>query len=227
MSKDIVSEGVKAPEKSAAAELSAGLWSGSEKAFARQPAADAEAKIVTAGLLGNLTITNGDSRQRPEAARQTGSSKPGEGNQALLGHTLASVAGSFDGAQVWRNSKYADLTIDGKYGCAASLSLVLRKAGFKYADSPVVGQLVSQLERHGWTPHPASGAREGDVMVGYNQGTNWKKGGGNAHTGVVRADGTVYNNSSRQNMTWVAEAPDVAFGQYTSRYVLRPPQKQK
>jgi hypothetical protein len=58
-------------------------------------------------------------------------------------------------------------------------------------------------------------------MVAYNRGTNWQKGGGNAHVGVVAAGGQVYNNSARQGATWAAEDPDVAFGHYDSRYVLR------
>jgi hypothetical protein len=211
MTADFTNDGVRAPERhEIASRLSAEQWSADQKGL---PNRSVEAKSTQIALLGNLTIT--DNQQKPAGKKS---------DDAAAGHHLAEIAGNFAGQQLWRHSKYEALTVNGKYGCAASVSLVLKGAGYKYADSPTVGGLVGQLTRHGWTQHPASEAREGDLMVGY-EGSNWQKGGGNAHVGIVTADGRVYNNSKRQQATWAAEAPNVAFEDYSGRYVLRPPQK--
>lgn len=226
MKPDITNERASAPEKdNAAARLSAEQWTGDLKS-ARMRSVDSSGNKLPEGVLGNLTIADNrkqEAQAKPSADKPSGDSQKENGKQA--GHHLAEIASSLEGKQVWRESKYADLTVDGRYGCAASISRVLQKAGFRYADSPTVGGVVGQLTRHGWTQHPASEAQEGDVMVAFNRGTNWKNGGGNAHIGVVRADGNVFNNSKRQAASWAAESPDVAFQDYTSRYVLRPPRR--
>jgi len=179
----------------------------------------------TAANVGSLDFTaagsaSGQIKAEVLALNDTGKRVADRSN---TGQDLASTAQSLQGQKLWSQSKYAKDTDHGIYGCAASMSIMMEKAGYKYVDSPTVGGLVNQLERHGWTKHPASEAQKDDVMVAYNSGTNWKNGGGNSHLGLVTANGTVYNNSSRQGETWVAEAPDVAFGKYDSRYVLRPP----
>jgi hypothetical protein len=138
--------------------------------------------------------------------------------------SLAQAASDLAGQQLWKQSKYKDLTVDGKYGCAASESLALNRAGYRYADSPTVGGLDGQLRRHGWKQYPADQAQPGDVMVAYS-GKGWRNGGGNAHIGVVGNDGSIWNNSKRKGATWAKEPADVAFGDYEQRYVLRPPGK--
>jgi hypothetical protein len=174
----------------------------------RGPLDPAAAQGAISGPLAQDQVALNDATKVPAASSTTD-------------HSLASTAQSLDGQQLWRQSKYTGMTQHGRFGCAASMSLVLEKAGIKYADSSTVGGLVGQLAHHGWKKHPAAEAQPNDVMVGYNRGTDWKSGGGNAHIGVVGADGRVYNNSSRQGESWTAEAPDIAFARYDSRYVLR------
>ena len=147
------------------------------------------------------------------------------GNRSADATSVANAADRFDGQKMWQKSPYAEATVNGKFGCAAAVSEVAQAAGFKYLDSPTVGGLVTQMERHGWTKHHISDMQPGDAAIGYNKGTNWKKGGGNAHVGFVGNDNLVHNNSSRNGTKWTGETVDVSLGKYDSHYVMRPPVK--
>ncbi|MBX9687540.1 MAG: hypothetical protein K2X27_12610, partial [Candidatus Obscuribacterales bacterium] len=81
---------------------------------------------------------------------------------------LIEVSASQSGEQLWLSSPFAESTEKGRLGCAASASVVLREAGFKYANSPTVGGLQAQLLKHGWTKHAESEMKEGDVMIAVN-----------------------------------------------------------
>lgn len=75
---------------------------------------------------------------------------------------------------------------NGNLGCAASVSTVLQRAGFSYANSASVQGLEQQLLSHGW--HRSSGPQAGDVVCGYG-GTS------SGHVGII-GQGTSYDNHS-------------------------------
>lgn len=174
--------------------------------------------VATTAFLDVPPLSYGAETARVElASSKSAKTKP-------PGERIAKAAADYEGEELWRQSPYKKLTVDGKFGCAASASVALEHAGYKYANSPTVGGLDAQLQNHGWTVHKAKDAQPGDVMVAYN-GKDWRKGGGDAHVGIVAEDGGVYNNSKRNNHRWTNEPAGVAFGDYGNRYVLRPPAK--
>lgn len=142
----------------------------------------------------------------------------------VKGRILAAASGDV-GNQVWARSDFSRRTRDGRLGCAASVSEVLQKAGFSYANSPGVGVLTDQLKEHGWKQMPVSEARPGDVVYGWKPGTKMHRGGGVAHVGIVGKNDTVYDNSSRSR-EWSHRRLTSVFSRRTygdQLYVLRPP----
>lgn len=113
----------------------------------------------------------------------------------------------------------------GRLGCAASVSNVLKGAGYGYAHHAGVYGLHKQLLNRGWQKLPASQAQPGDVIIGIRR-SNWAAGGGGSHVGIVGEGNTSYHNSSSKR-AWIK---DSLSRWNTSRYrlgvfVLRPPQR--
>ncbi|MBX3151815.1 hypothetical protein KF728_16785 [Candidatus Obscuribacterales bacterium] len=137
--------------------------------------------------------------------------------------TLVETAFKAVGTPLWAASEYADITGNGRYGCAASESIVKQRAGYDYADSPLVSGLVNQLQKNGWTKHPFDERQPGDTIIRHKAGQHWKKGGGNAHIGTVGADiNFAYNNNS-DSATWSYKPINESFSPRSKRFVLRPP----
>lgn len=134
---------------------------------------------------------------------------------------IGNVAARLSGQELWSQSRHADLTIDGKFGCAAAASVALQKAGFRWADAATVGTLYNQLVAHGWKKVPVDQAQDGDVVIGTNA-KNWKNGGGKSHVGIMDG-GLLYNNSKRNDAKWTGESIDTALAVYPTRFVMRPP----
>lgn len=69
-----------------------------------------------------------------------------------------------------------------KNGCAATLSLLLKRAGFAVTVEPDAGDLVVQLRNHGWEMVlKENGFKEGDIFVTVDTGGN----PGADHVGIV------------------------------------------
>ncbi len=125
------------------------------------------------------------------------------------------------GQALWALTPFRNSVNNGRLGCAASVSEVLQRSGYNYANSAGVGGLEGQLMRNGWTKAPLSQAEPEDVvMVGRSPG--WRAGGGSAHVGIVGENGTVYHNSSSRGQ-WVKDNLQARFGRGGEMFVLKPP----
>ena len=113
----------------------------------------------------------------------------------------------------------------GRLGCAASVSGVLKEAGYGYAHHAGVYGLHKQLINNGWQKLPASEAQPGDVIVGIRR-SNWAAGGGGSHIGIVGEGNRSYHNSSSQR-AWISDSLSRwNTGRYpVGVFVLRPPQR--
>lgn len=125
------------------------------------------------------------------------------------------------GKALWALTPFRNSVNGGRLGCAASVSEVLQRSGYQYANSAGVGGLEGQLMRNGWTKAPLSQAAPEDVvMVGRSPG--WRAGGGSAHVGIVGENGSVYHNSSSRGQ-WVKDNLQARFGRGGEMFVLKPP----
>lgn len=125
------------------------------------------------------------------------------------------------GRALWALTPFKNAVRGGRLGCAASVSEVLQRSGYNYANHAGVGGLESQLMRNGWTKAPLSEASPEDVvMIGRSRG--WRAGGGNAHVGIVGENGTVYHNSSSRG-EWIKDNLQARFGRGGEMFVLKPP----
>lgn len=153
--------------------------------------------------------------RRPERRRQSPSDRSGRGLRSIVRAAVDSV-----GKRMYEPMlSYAM----GRLGCAASVSGVLKQAGFNYANSALVYGLHNQLLKNGWQKMPVSEAQPGDVIIGIRR-SSWQSGGGGSHIGIVGDNGTTYHNSSARRH-WIA---DTLARWNTRRYprgvfVLRPP----
>lgn len=128
---------------------------------------------------------------------------------------------------MWAKGPFRNSVNGGRLGCAASVSEVLKLAGYKYANSAGVGGLADMLKQNGWTKVDISQARPGDVVFGGKPGTRWWEGGGNAHIGIVGENGSVYHNSSGKRRWVHDDSVTKVFNTHrfgNQRWVLRPPQ---
>lgn len=106
--------------------------------------------------------------------------KEGRGNEAIVAAAAQGV-----GDALWAKTPWARYCENGNLGCAASISLVLQRAGYNYAQSAGVDNLVGQLKEHGWQQVPVSQAQPGDVL--------WNS----HHIGLKAPEGNmIYDNSS-------------------------------
>lgn len=154
-----------------------------------------------------------DSRENDFASRRSGKA-----------HEILHSATEGVGQKLWARTKFAGVVQGGNLGCAASVSECLQRAGFGYANDAGVGGLVDQLKRKGWTQHPISEARAGDVVYGH-KGGGWRNGGGNAHIGIMGENGHAFANSSGSGRWKTGPLEGIIgarrFGQ--NRFCLRPP----
>ncbi|MBS1957167.1 MAG: glycoside hydrolase family 75 protein [Cyanobacteria bacterium SZAS-4] len=154
-----------------------------------------------------------DSHQNGLAQRRSGKA-----------HDILHSASEGVGQKLWARTKFAGVVQGGNLGCAASVSECLQRAGFSYANDAGVGGLVDQLKKKGWTQHPISEARAGDVIYGH-KGGGWRNGGGNAHIGIMGENGQAFANSSGSGRWKHGPLEGIVgarrFGQ--NRFCLRPP----
>jgi hypothetical protein len=102
---------------------------------------------------------------------------------------------------------------NGNLGCAASVSTVLQRAGFSYANSASVQGLEQQLLAHGW--HRDSRPQPGDVVCGYG-GTS------SGHTGIIGQNGMSYDNHSSTGR-WSPDPVGRWASGWRDVHYLRPP----
>jgi len=167
------------------------------------PSAQAQNEVTQARTAGNTTTDSAAASSQlvqkgilPELSIVADSSAGSQGAADGSAATIAQNAQNDLGQKLWGN--YAKDTVNGEYGCAASVSKVLEDSGYSYADSPVVYTLQQQLKNQGWTP--TNTPEPGDVVFGYRTDPSNSTGSG-AHTGIVGPDDTVYNNVS-PGETW-------------------------
>lgn len=184
-----------------------------------------EKNVIPAVEFANLTYDSSNPQSASDllvlakSSRDAGyQQSPGEHSP---GDRIGNTAARLSGQELWRQSRHANLTEHGKFGCAAAASVALNKAGYKWADAATVGTLESQLRAHGWKRVPVDQAQDGDVVFGVNS-KNWKNGGGHAHVGIMN-NGLLYNNSKRNDARWTGESIDTALAVYPTRWALRPP----
>lgn len=161
--------------------------------------------------------TNPDSEDR-----QTNNDRTRRENSGPIGdqnaRNLRSAKGHV-GDQLWRNGYGLG---NGRLGCAASVSEVLKDAGVRGVRSAGVAQTAEQLTRQGWTQHSGlDKAEPGDVVVVVRR-SGWRNGGGGAHIGVVGENGKVYHNKSSTGR-WTEDSLQRTFGGGMSRFILKPP----
>ncbi|MBX9666098.1 MAG: C40 family peptidase [Candidatus Obscuribacterales bacterium] len=152
--------------------------------------------------------------------------KPPLATTREVNEKIANAAQGLDGKRPWAHTKYEPQLQNGRLAGAASVSTVLQNLGYKYADSANVGTLSNQLLKQGWKMVTLSEAQPGDVVYGGKVGTDWRKGGGNAHVGVVGEDGKFWHNQSATGL-WTADSIRDGFPkeQYANQvWVLRPPE---
>ena len=153
--------------------------------------------------------------RRPERRRESPSDRSERGSRDIVKAAVDSV-----GKRMYEPMLSYSM---GRLGCAASVSGVLKEAGYKYANSALVYGLHNQLLKNGWQKLPVSEARPGDVIIGIRR-SSWQSGGGGSHIGIVGYNGTTYHNSSARRH-WIE---DTLARWNTRRYprgvfVLRPP----
>lgn len=133
--------------------------------------------------------------------------EPKEGDGAAI------VAAARDGIgqQLWAKTPWARYCEGGNLGCAASVSLVLQRAGFNYAQSAGVHELAGQLQRNGWERVPLSQAQPGDVL--YNS----------HHIGIKAETGNMIYDNSSSSTVWSHRAMNNSGLSDGPVYALRPP----
>lgn len=149
------------------------------------------------------------------------------GNEIIL-----SAANSAVGKRMWSGFGLPN----GKLGCAAALSNVLKNAGYPVAKSAAVVVVRRQLLKSplkvsevalkhskelGVDPKIFSGVSQpGDLIFGYMSLPNKPNMGADAHCGVVGENGYVYANDWNDGI-WKRAKPDQFFGFYPHIYVIR------
>lgn len=137
------------------------------------------------------------------------------------GRTLATAQNSV-GKVMWGD--FASDVKGGRLGCAASVSEVLEQTGIRGIKSALVTDFARQAVRRGYERLPLSQGRPGDIVYGVEPGGG--NGGGDAHIGVVGANGLVYHNRSSTGR-WSEDSLGRVFnrGRFGNNlWVLRAPQ---
>ncbi len=70
------------------------------------------------------------------------------------------------GKDLWRDSKHADITQDGKLGAAASVSVLLQQSGYTHLDNASIRGLEQDMKNSGFEQKPVSESQPGDVIIG-------------------------------------------------------------
>lgn len=149
------------------------------------------------------------------------------GNEALLKAAQADV-----GKKMW--SGYG--LPNGKLGCAAALSNVLKQAGYKQAHSAVVRMVYNQLGTISGVKQfklPGGGdattaevlaqrAKPGDVLLAFSEPPTKANLGPNAHCGIVGPDGQIYTNDWNDGI-WKLSEFQRYFYWYKHLYIFRLP----
>ncbi len=110
--------------------------------------------------------------------------------QDMLTHAKQDV-----GQPLWDKNAYdISTTQHGNFGCAASVSAVVRQAQHSHIDQVSVIGLSDQLEHDHWQPHSINDAKPGDVIIGLRSPDTYGPG---AHTGIVGPNGTEFDNGPK------------------------------
>jgi hypothetical protein len=125
------------------------------------------------------------------------------------------------GKALWSLTPFRNSVNNGRLGCAASVSEVLQRSGYRYANHAGVGGLDVQLRQNGWRRAPLDQAAPGDVVV-VGRSRGWRAGGGSAHVGIVGENSSVYHNSSSRGQ-WIKDNLHARFGRGMEVFVLKPP----
>lgn len=70
------------------------------------------------------------------------------------------------GKDLWRDSKHADITRDGKLGAAASVSVLLQQSGYTHLDNASIRGLEQDMKNSGFEQKPVDERQPGDVIIG-------------------------------------------------------------
>lgn len=138
---------------------------------------------------------------------------------------VATIAPQGINQRFWTLSTYAKATVNGRYGCAAAVSEKLQMAGVPISDAATVSQVDVSLRERGWSVETY--LLPGCVAFAHTPGSGWRRGGGNAHVGIVDKHGRICNNESKGGGLWKCEPLSEAFRpKLSQRYLLCPPGSQ-
>lgn len=179
--------------------------------------------IVADASRGEITRTEVDSVGRDAVEKQPPShgrlSAADVHNQKILDASKNAV-----GEKVWKGSQFERATVKGKFGGAASVSVLLQNQGYDYAKSASVSQLTKSMIANGWQLVGQNDAKPGDIIFGGKTGTNWRDGGGNGRIGIVGEEGKVYNNDSKTGKWTLSDKQQVFGKEFGDQvWILRPP----
>ncbi len=118
--------------------------------------------------------------------------KPGE-----FGSYIKDVAKQHVGEQMWNHP--TNYMSNGEFGCAASVSNVLKLAGIDFPGSASVQGLRAELFKLDPAKYkvevvPWEQRKPGDILLLGSTPGSYQSGGG-AHTGIIGENGTFYDNS--------------------------------
>lgn len=103
-----------------------------------------------------------------------------DSQEAILDNADAGV-----GTDLWKQSKHADVTQDGKLGAAASVSVLLQQAGYTHIDNASIRGLEQDMKNSGFEQKPVDERQPGDVIIG-------DRGNGGQRVYVQAENGQVY-----------------------------------
>jgi hypothetical protein len=142
------------------------------------------------------------------------------------------LAREFEGQKLWAKTPYKDIVDNGEAGCAASLGVFLKAAGYRFEPSPLAVGLRNNLREAGWRPTSMDNATAGDVVYGNKIGRVASQGGGAGHIAVIvgrRGDGEVMvaDNNAKEGGVWSIRPLKESFPperyNYSRLQFLKPP----
>ncbi|HMW91227.1 MAG TPA: hypothetical protein PKE54_14450 [Candidatus Obscuribacter sp.] len=159
-------------------------------------------------ILPNFGLAKESDRNMAEPALAFAGERPDIMQAAFRGHrSTTALARDFEGQKLWANTPYKDIVDNGEAGCAASLGVFLKAAGYRFETSPLAVGLKNNLRAAGWHPTSMDNATAGDVVYGNKIGRVASQGGGAGHIAVIvgrRGDGEVMvaDNNAKEGGVW-------------------------
>lgn len=142
------------------------------------------------------------------------------------------LAREFEGQKLWARTPYKDIVDNGEAGCAASLGVFLKAAGYNFETSPLAVGLRNNLRDAGWRPTSMDNATAGNVVYGNKIGRIASQGGGAGHIAVIvgrRGDGEIMvaDNNAKEGGIWSIRPLKESFPperyNYSRLQFLKPP----